>query len=292
MAGTSVSWYGMVPNGTANTFPFATYSIDGGSPVPFRLTPDSQVTGFNQMLFTTPYFSPSEHSLIVTYLGNSTNTGLMLNYMYLMNVTIPSSSGSVTYKGSPTSTAGPASSFSSSASSGSPLRLRLGLGVVFGVIFLSALILSFLHRRRKKRQESSKRTQAPAPTGEVFPFLLGNPIVPTSLQSTLLAPFSKPRRTNSASPYPNSSDQLVGSSPNFGRYHVKNAASSSVTDSPDADAGADSLGNTSAHRGWAAPAQVRNGGSPTVVVQRHQDSGLRIRPDVLRVDIPPDYTAS
>jgi len=87
--GTSLSWYGMVPNGTTDTLPFVRYTIDGGSPVLFNIKRDHQVTEFKQILFTTPYLEPSEHSLIVTYLGNSSDTGLMLNYMYVMNITIP-----------------------------------------------------------------------------------------------------------------------------------------------------------------------------------------------------------
>ena len=238
------------------------------------------------MLFTTPYLSPSEHSLTVTYLGNGTNDGLMLNYMYLTNVTILSSSGSVTYNDPPTSTASFAPS--SSSTPGSSLRLELVLGVVLGVIFLSVLVLFFLYRRRKKHQESPKQTQTLATTGEVLPFLLGAHIVSASPQPALPAPFSKPRRITSASSYPNS-NQLLRSSPNFGRYQVKNAA---VTDPPDPGAGVSSLENNSTHGGWAAPGQNQNGGSLDALVQRHEDSGLRVMPDVLRLDIPPDYTAS
>ena len=274
-AGTSLSWYGMVPPGDPNTPPFATYSIDGGSSVPFKVTPNPTMSNFYQLFFTTPSLSPAEHSLLV-----GANSTLDLMYFYVTNVTIPSSGSVGSQSG------GVAPSSGSSPTSGSSGRLGPILGGVFGGIFLVSLLL-FLYRQRKRWQEFPQQTDAFVTTREASPFLSSAPIIP-NIQQSALAPFSTPL------PYAISSDQLGGDSPYFARLHVKNATPppSGTHCSSTRGTGGFSLGNNSPEQtgvtstsGW-----VPHGGGQSLVVQHYQDSGLRTGSDMTRVDIPPAYT--
>lgn len=164
--GTSLTWLGFIPTELSHNASSASYSIDGGPPVSFRLNglpPTATSTVYNQVFFTTPDLSPGAHSLVVTYLGNNSVTPLVLSHMYVTNVTLPSAPqlGSNTSNNSaPISNSGGSlsspSPTPSAVSSSSVVPYGAVFGGIFGAVSLIALVfialLLFRAYKRGKRE--------------------------------------------------------------------------------------------------------------------------------------------
>ena len=177
--GTSLSWLGFIPTELSHSASSASYSIDGGSPVSFKLNglpPAATSTVYNQVFFTTPKLSPGAHSLVVTYLGDNSVTPLVLSNMYVTNVTLPSAhqSGSNMSNNS-ASVSTPNGSLPSSStpravsgSSSSVVPYGAVFGGIFGAVSLIALVfiaLPLVRSYKRRKLVAHQQIQDPLPDG-------------------------------------------------------------------------------------------------------------------------------
>lgn len=152
-------WFGLTPSGYPHLPSMATYSIDDGDPVPFRLagrSGGSNSTLYNQLFFSTPQLSPGPHRLLVTHRGNNLQTPLSIDYILVTNTSSPVSNGIPTSASTSTSTgshttAPSNSSISASANTNALDGAAIGGGIVGGVIFLTVvafIVSKFMQKRR------------------------------------------------------------------------------------------------------------------------------------------------
>ncbi|KAG6855899.1 hypothetical protein H0H87_009579 [Tephrocybe sp. NHM501043] len=81
--GTSVAWIGSIQPGTSVNSSLA-YSIDGANPTLVLLGPlASNLTQFNQTIFSIPVLLPAKHTLDVIYSGSVDTVSLSLDYLYI-----------------------------------------------------------------------------------------------------------------------------------------------------------------------------------------------------------------
>ncbi|KAF8148459.1 hypothetical protein B0H34DRAFT_264925 [Crassisporium funariophilum] len=292
--GKSVSWYGFIPSQLPGNATWATYSIDGGNPVTFRLNglplANSNSMG-NQIFFSTPDLEPGPHSLLVTHQGDETTTPLTLDYLIVANATSSSSTPS-------------------SSKASAPIGAIVG-GVIGGIAFIAVIVMFFLWRRRQNRNHSPRehtldltggekpRPVSPSNMGEVTPFVSPNQSGPGSV---FTAGFGQPPSSYATSaPSTSPSDysgtgnltsiyggdlrlhrplSLTSSAPSIApastraaRKQQEAAASSSQSSGPDRMSG-----NTNSSR-------------PSRVVH-HEDSGIRmpVAEEEVVVEVPPSYT--
>jgi hypothetical protein len=141
--GTSISWVGYTGpvNGSAGS---ATYTVDGQDPINFDvpISPNNN-TYFNQLFFETGQFPFGQHTLEVTYFGNTTTAPLVLNYFVQQDA---SSSNTTTSVPSDTS------------SSSSPRKSTNAIigGVIGGVVFISLLVALFFFIRRRNNRKAEE----------------------------------------------------------------------------------------------------------------------------------------
>ena len=102
----------------------ATYTVDNKDPIIISV-PSTNVTLYNQMLFETPTFPSGTYTLVVTYRGNSSMSGLSFNY-FVQQV-------------SQLSPLPPPPSISSSPTT---FHRKSIIGGVTGVVLISLLLLS------------------------------------------------------------------------------------------------------------------------------------------------------
>ncbi|KAF9563376.1 hypothetical protein CPC08DRAFT_330600 [Agrocybe pediades] len=161
--GVSVTWYGVVFPKLPNSPARGSYVVNGESPHAFQLEGLSpgEVTQYNQIFFQTPPYNQGQHTMVVTYLGNTNTTPLTLDYLIIQNGTqLRNATASPT---SSTHTLGPV----------------VG-GVLGGIALVILTAVGFiLYRRRKKK--NGKTTQ-PASGSEsiVQPFQYVAPNATTS----------------------------------------------------------------------------------------------------------------
>src|ERR1700733_3093834 len=106
MTGINLMWFGRIPSGYPHLPSMATYSVDDGDPVPFRLAGlpgGSNSTLYNQLFFSTPQLPPGPHSLLVTHGGNNLQTPLSIDYILVTNSSSSASNGITTPASTPTS---------------------------------------------------------------------------------------------------------------------------------------------------------------------------------------------
>ncbi|GLB39931.1 hypothetical protein LshimejAT787_0704410 [Lyophyllum shimeji] len=310
--GKSVTWVGFIPTELAHAPASGAFTIDGGSPISFKLNglpADATTTVYNQAFFTTPDLTPGPHTLRVTYNGaDGPATPLTLDYLYVTNTSItnPASAGSTdTPNGS-----------HNSSSSKTPVGAVVG-GVIGGLAALVALVvLLFLWRRRRRAVQAKSAPEPSSSSGatyEVTPFMSTyQPSAPGSSSTYSntqlpIQPLRAPAFAFSSSgsgssqnlPYgaQNSvQNQAQGSVPlssnshnvpHSGGLHVHNASMDS------SEASGYALGTVTQTRAMRKGQEAAAAAAATVTPVHHQDSGIRLaQPNVIVEDIPPEYTAT
>jgi hypothetical protein len=323
LLGTSISWVGYTQPLSDGTSTSSTYSIDDQTPISFPIpaSPDNN-THFNQILFNTEQLSPGEHTLVVTYSGNSTSAPLSLNYFVQEGANSTSSNSSSI---APTSTSvlssislsSPSSTSNVASSSTIDSKPIIG-GVIGGVALISIfLALFFFIRRRNNRRKALNEKLYIDPSLEVVdPFL---PLPSTHTTSTF--PSSQNLASNGQS-LPSQSNRFAEGGQPFDTDMI------SQSDTPSSlSAGLPPL--TPLRRQFSPPALItpstsrlhlvgsqtnlldgkareaateplmqqsspRLGGTNHDVassrVLRHEDSGVRMPPPGGDVELPPFYT--
>ena len=149
----------------------ATYSVDGGTPVPFEIpawTPSFRGSGSNESimrytLFTTPKTSPGLHTLELVNQGNASTVPLPLHYFVVHHGDLLSATGTVrgpaTATKSSTATGLPSGSQSGSLTSPQGQKNNIGIivGVIVGMLVLigAAVLLFFWIRRNRGRKAAN-----------------------------------------------------------------------------------------------------------------------------------------
>jgi hypothetical protein len=158
--GIGLSWAGPIPTEFPHNSSSATYSIDGGSPVTFRLNglPQGGSTLYNQIFFSTPQLPDGPHNLRVVHGGTAAETPLTFDYLV---VTTGSSTATSTSSPTPTSmTPQPPDSHET------PVGAIVG-GVLGGIIAIILGLLFLVWRRKRRRnvqlQEDPKLPQDMSP---------------------------------------------------------------------------------------------------------------------------------
>lgn len=112
------------------------------------MVPASSTELYNQVLFQTGQLSTGQHTLVVTYQGNSETAPLVLNYLVIQNAgsTSTSSNGGIftqSTSSSPSgSTANPATNANNTASTSAPPSSYIATGVATGVSGVTSIISS------------------------------------------------------------------------------------------------------------------------------------------------------
>ncbi|KAF7342109.1 hypothetical protein MVEN_01798200 [Mycena venus] len=160
--GTGVSLFGYVPTELPHNSTSASYTIDGGPPVPFVLNglAAQSATLYNAVMFTTNTLTPATHNLVVSYGGDSSKTPLVVGAFYVTNTSTPSTSTS-TSAAPGNSPSADASTSTVTTKKSSPVGAIIG-GIVGCLVTIALVVgLVFWCRRRRQRQaESIRRTSA------------------------------------------------------------------------------------------------------------------------------------
>ncbi|CAA7271024.1 unnamed protein product [Cyclocybe aegerita] len=281
-SGTSLEYYGFIPDNYPRVDATATWAIDGGTPQEFALkaTPPGTPLHRFEKLFQTDVYPVGDHTLQVLYQGDSTKTPLTLTNVIVGNGTTTTStgipSGSSTGAG-PTGTSG----VSGAATSGKSTNLGSILGGVLGglaFIVVVALFFWFRHLRRHSSEPQEKPN-----TTVVQPFEPMSPPTAGINSAAITAP----------SPFAPSVSMkgqlsLATSEPDFSRtIAVTSLQSAQTAISPSAP----SSSPTPAH----VTDNIRNESSDPRVIVVHADSGVRLSqmiPPHARVEeVPPTYSA-
>ncbi|PPQ76423.1 hypothetical protein CVT24_012610 [Panaeolus cyanescens] len=329
----SLTWFGYIPENVSRRSMTGMYTIDGGAEQTFSFTgpQDTSARFYNQAYFQTLNLSQGQHTLEVTFGGDSAVLPLTLDYLMIKNsdgnLNVPSSSAPASTADT-TPTPGtpnlPPNTSSSTdhinASSKPPIGAIVG-GVIGGLalIVLLALLAFFLRRRQQKDDREAKEI-----TQVMSPYTSS----PTTAQRSGPAPSSTTSTSpRTASPSGRGAGKFapVLRMPSPGSPEP--ASSTSATTSPFSDAArimtqSSPLNNTSAYSTVSGsvnnsvgadmsvtsspvtPLQLSGGNlkssaSSTVPLSpqrfvRHDDSGIRIPPrgsDGAFVELPPLYTS-
>ncbi|KAJ7643089.1 hypothetical protein DFH06DRAFT_1333876 [Mycena polygramma] len=156
--GTSVILYGLVPaRDYAHNATWATYAIDGSSPVNFTLSglpPQTTTTQYNAILFTTPTISGGPHKLVVTYGGDSGYTPLTVGEFFVTNTTsIDTDSAGSSSSALPLPSKSPALIASSK-------KVPAGViaGSIVGAVMAVVLLALAIYYQRRRRARSADQT--------------------------------------------------------------------------------------------------------------------------------------
>lgn len=168
--GVSLSWYGFIPQELPISPSSGTYSIDGKTPINFKLNglpTNTTATTYNQKFFETDQLSATSHTLEVVYQG-SNSTPLTLTDLIIQNGTLSSTSTSASSLATSTST-GNSVSATSTAKSSTPVGPIVG-AVIGGIaLILFALLGAFLFRRRQKRAAQENASMSTPKPFEYIP---------------------------------------------------------------------------------------------------------------------------
>ncbi|KAF8205362.1 hypothetical protein K438DRAFT_1964438 [Mycena galopus ATCC 62051] len=260
----------------------ATYSVDGGAATTFAVqgfpnqgtSTKPQVTLNNVPMFSIDDLAPGTHSVLITYEGDAFHMPLALDVFYVSNSTAPVvspppfSPSSSALASSSTSTASSSPSSSTSAVSAAKHiptgTIAGGVGGGLALIALLTGLLLWLRSRSRRRQRERELGDTPTHHCRDSSFALETADLDSGA-STSLGPAYASLAPDPFDPYVESSD------------------------------GSTSLGVLAPRRTKSPTPQRR------VLVQRHRDSGVRLRgnnstPSLLAgaetvevVDVPPDY---
>ncbi|KAJ7059395.1 hypothetical protein C8F01DRAFT_1144346 [Mycena amicta] len=309
--GTEVSLLGYMPQELAHNATSGTYSIDGA---PAHTIPHCRPPIHDQHHPVQP-----PHNLVVTYEGDRNHAPLPVGVFYVTNAaaTTPSESSSSVHWGtaSPSSTSTP-----TAAIAGGTIGCIALLAVIIGAVFWCR------HRRRRSRPKEEKETQS-HPFGPANSSVVGTlgsesilpPFAPSQLykQQQQQNPFNTPVSTPSASaghghgqgyPYSygppisasggsnlHSHSQAHSASPSLSLSAVSASASSpSPSSAGVAGLGLPTTPSLAALPLPPLPGKLEPHRMPRVVLQQHQDSGVRMRtggPQTVVVEeLPPGYS--
>ncbi|GLB40813.1 hypothetical protein LshimejAT787_0900280 [Lyophyllum shimeji] len=327
--GKSVTWVGFVPTELAHAPASGSFTIDGGSPISFKLNglpADATTTVYNQAFFTTPDLTPGPHTLRVTYNGaDGPATPLTVDYLFVTNTSIPTpaSAGSTAApqgaSAFPNGTSGLPSGSSDTLSSKTPVGAIVG-GVIGGLAVVGLVLLLFLWRRRQ-RAAHVKSIPGPSSNGgapyEVTPFMSTYPSSQSgsytySSTQRAVPPLHAPTFGMSSSGSGSSQSQRYGAqnqsqsqlsstilsssnsstgAVNVHAHPVGLHAHSTSMDSSEASGYA--FGTVAQTRAMRKGQEAAAAAPPSVTSVLHQDSGIRLpQPNVIVEDIPPRYTAT
>jgi hypothetical protein len=144
--GTSLKWFSYIASDELPAS--ATYSVDGGAPMTFKLPglAANATEQYNQLFFEASGLNPGQHRIEVVHGGNSQTTPLSLAYMVIQNA--PASAGST-----PNSSGEDGPNSSSAEHKGATTGAIAG-GAVGGVVVLVAVILFLLLLRRRRKRNN------------------------------------------------------------------------------------------------------------------------------------------
>ena len=296
---------GFIPTELSHNVSSAEYAIDGGAPVSFQLnglSPIATSTEYNQLFFKTPDLKPAQHSLVVTYLGSSSVTPLVLTNLYVTNVSLPSTSLSSPHAGSNGSGSGSVTPPSSGSSSSPHLGPILG-GVVGGLSLIGFSLFAFIlliSYQRKARLEAEERMKGPRMTGKVSPFITSS-FAGATAHSSSEPGWTDGRLTNLSS---SSGPLSPGGSSSISRFnisHFQHQSSSEASSSEPGFAGVGAAGIGYSNWGVSgdsllplrkrqeARQEAENSHGPRL---HHEDSGVRIGHAMMGLEVPPVYTTA
>ncbi|KAF4616094.1 hypothetical protein D9613_011397 [Agrocybe pediades] len=245
--GVSLTWYGVVRPELPISPTTGSFAVDGEPPHDFRLEGLSpgEVTQYNHIFFQTPQYSQGQHTMVVTYLGNTNTTPLTLDYLIIQggaqmsnitvsppNSTSPSTTPTQSEPGQPTGTM---VELHRSSSPAVP-----AISGVLGAMALLLLVLGFVryyHRRQQKEQ-----SEAFANYTSVRPFrdtgsdvnastFVASPVTPsqasTSKTRTRIDAWTNVASTNAA---PSTAGVIVNE--NGGVRHLERIDNSNLSDMP------------------------------------------------------------
>ncbi|KAJ7057232.1 hypothetical protein C8F01DRAFT_1086843 [Mycena amicta] len=284
--GTAVKLTGYVPMELPHNATTAKYVVDNGPATTFALQglpAEATTTPFNVLMFAVDSLSPADHNVVVTYEGDSTKTPLVVKTFFSLHrprahLPRPPSHSSGTHTG---------------AKKHSPAAAIAG-GVVAGLVGLAVLAgLLFWCLRRRRRGKTPKRSSE---------FTIDKADVPAGPGTTALAFSSAARSQDHFDPYAESQRHVPTASQTttypypYSPLRRPNAASASNEYSSLAASAPSSSSGTRGVHGASKAQELAP--QRRVVVQRHQDSGVRLNstPSLLLsqppeiVELPPDYS--
>ncbi|KAF8198144.1 hypothetical protein K438DRAFT_2016262 [Mycena galopus ATCC 62051] len=358
--GTAVSLGGYIPQELPHTATTAKYSIDGGAATTFSLpglAANSNTTLFNVPLFTVSGLKPADHTVVVTYLGDSNHTPLGVKDFFVTNSTTTPAVATP-----PSSSSSKSSATSSSSTTSIPAAKPTPTGAIAGgvvgalaVIALLAGLLFWLRRRRQHRDDTPHRPGHGEPPFAIdvaeagsggASFMTGratygtstgagagpsshaaheNPFDPyaeSGSHAPARTPFSAPPPASATTPYPypytavphertlsSESQSEASSSALRQASDTPPSSTSGVVGGGGGGGGGLRLATEGAAAAAAAmplapqrtksqEARMGRGQQKRVVVQRHQDSGVRLHgstpsllpEEVVVEELPPDYS--
>jgi hypothetical protein len=146
----------------------AQYSIDNGTLYPIQVAAhNSTVQNYGLVSFQTPTLPSGPHHLYVQYgPSNDTTAPLVLDYLVIQNLTIPTFTPPPPSSTSSTSSTSPASAASAQAPTGTQTHshARLSKGAVAGIVIgslIAAIILFIFVIKYNKRKKASTQPQYP-----------------------------------------------------------------------------------------------------------------------------------
>ncbi|CAK5281323.1 unnamed protein product [Mycena citricolor] len=174
--GTQASLVGYIPTELPHNATTGSYTIDGGTPVNFKLDGlgANSPTVYNVVEMSTGALAPAEHNLVVSYAGDSTKSPLAVGVFYVTHSQPPNVTSSST----------PSSGVPSSSASTTPVVTKKNLagpiagGIIGSLVVLAlvaALFFVWCRKRRHRKAEDLDRTSAspftsvssPAATGAI-----------------------------------------------------------------------------------------------------------------------------
>ena len=278
---------GSIPAEYSHDASSANYSIDGGPFTTFQLDglpANTTSTLYNQIFFTTPELPNKPHSLLVTYLGNDSQTPLILsNILFTVYNSNPSHTGAIA-----------------------------GGVLGFFVLALAFFLLSARCSRRQQKQRS-----------DISPFMVDNEKpLPSPLHQSpdfhnLTSTRSKPLLTHSHNAGPLRSSALHNRNKEPRSMHNRQTMQNNPHQNPNPNlllAHCHTAGPSgdSAPRNQNNPVGITSEPQPTIaipvlgqeavganpspvdaIIHRYEDSGLRMTETeggVIRLELPPAYT--
>ncbi|KAJ6510842.1 hypothetical protein C8R45DRAFT_965347 [Mycena sanguinolenta] len=325
--GTAAILSGFVPQDLPHTSTTAEYSVDGGPATTFNLTGTG---AFNVPMLSVSGLTPATHNIVVTYLGDEQHTPLGLQRWYITNsttlaVAVPPSSSSSSSTGAPTHSTTAASKHTpTGAIAGGTVGALALIGLLAGLLFL-------LRRRKRWPDDTPHRPADGEPrftidtveagTGRASASFVGGSIATgyathgtgaASSHATTQDPFEPPPENGASSRMPFSPKAATPTTGGATSYPYPYVASASAPGSSVQLQASVSASSSSGGGGGGAAALIPRGGATPqgrksrearmgqqqrpVVVQRHQDTGVRLHNDestpeeVVVEELPPDYS--
>ena len=276
-----MTFLGISPSELNGNKSSGTYAIDGAAPTGFVIPGHGSVTEYNQVLFQTPEVESGQHSLVVTYQGNSNQAPLVLDWLYVVNGSVPQLSGSPSSSSTPSSSSAAADqTFTPTFPSTTP-KHTVSTGIIVGaaiggIIVLAVLgfLIWFLSRRHSGNtrdiQTIDEFEQLPRPYAD-------HP--PTTVPSSWMTSRSPDGSSSEPSFHPGFS--LVYDSAPYAQPHIDN----------DPFASKHQLLPVNPAPSLPSAVSVTDTSHSEPVVVLHEDSGLRVTQAPI-VDVPPTYTPS